>query len=194
MRAPLILASASPRRRELLALLGIPFTVAAVDADETTSLGAREAVAELSRRKALAGAAAHPGCVVLAADTLVALDNVPFGKPRDEADAFRMLRCLSGREHQVYTGVSCVAPDGAFHSGVDTSTVRFCAMSDAEIRAYIASGEPMDKAGAYALQGLAGAWIESVSGTPSGVIGLPLPLTRKLLTACGLTVPGPGRD
>ncbi len=190
MSATLILASASPRRRELLRRLGIPFNVDAPETDETTGLGAREAVMELSRRKALASAEAHPGCVILAADTLVALDNVPFGKPSDEAEAFRMLRQLSGREHHVYTGVCCVSAEGVIHAGLDASTVRFAPMSDGEIRAYIATGEPMDKAGAYALQGGAAAWIEEVSGSPSGIIGLPLLLTRKLLAACGLRMPG----
>ena len=108
----LILASASPRRSQLLRLLGIPFEVDAPEVDETTDLPPRKAVQLLSRRKSLAGAALHPGCVVLAADTLVALEDTPLGKPRDEAEAFRMLRGLSGREHHVYTGVCCVAPDG----------------------------------------------------------------------------------
>ena len=186
----LILASASPRRSQLLRLLGFPFVVDAPEVDESTDLGARDAVQLLSKRKALAGAALHPDCVVLAADTLVALEDVPLGKPRDEEDAFRMLRSLSGREHHVYTGVCCAAPDGSLHAGLDTSLVRFCEMSDTEIRAYIATGEPMDKAGAYALQGGAAAWIEEVRGTPSGVIGLPLPLTRRLLAECGLSVTG----
>lgn len=184
----LILASGSPRRRELLALTGIPFTIDAPEVDEHTDLGARAAVELLCRRKALAGAALHPGCVVLAADTLVAMDDVPLGKPEDEADAFRMLRALSGRWHQVYTGVCAVSAAGEIFSGVDASDVRFCEMTDAEIRAYIATGEPMDKAGAYALQGGAGFWVEEVRGTPSGVIGLPLPLTRRLLASCGLTI------
>ena len=184
MPATLILASASPRRRELLQLLGYPFLVDAPEVDETCPLGAREAVQELSRRKALAAAALHPGCVILAADTLVAIDNVPLGKPADRADAHRMLRMLSGREHHVYTGVSCVSAQGVLTQGLDASTVRFAGMSDEEIDRYIATGEPMDKAGAYALQGGAAAWIEEVRGTPSGVIGLPLPLTRRLLGAC----------
>ena len=189
MPASLILASASPRRRELLQLLGYPFVVDAPEVDEDCPLGAREAVAALSRRKALAAAAQHPGCVILAADTLVAIDNMPLGKPADAADAHRMLRMLSGREHHVYTGVSVVSADGVLTGGLDASTVRFAQMSDAEIDRYIATGEPMDKAGAYALQGMAGAWIEEVRGTPSGVIGLPLPLTRRLLEAC-LGAPG----
>lgn len=183
----LILASGSPRRRELLTLAGYTFTIDAPEVDETTDLGAKAAVEALCRRKALAGAALHPGRIVLAADTLVAMDDMPLGKPVDEADAFRMLRALSGRWHQVYTGVCAVAADGSVYSGVDASDVRFGEMTDEEIRAYIATGEPMDKAGAYALQGRAGLWIEEVRGTPSGVIGLPLPLTRRLLACCGLT-------
>ena len=97
-----------------------------------------------------------------------------------------MLRELSGRWHQVYTGVCAVDAQGALHSGVDASDVRFCEMTDAQIAAYVATGEPMDKAGAYALQGGAALYIEEVRGTPSGVIGLPLPLTRRLLAACGI--------
>lgn len=184
----LILASGSPRRRELLAYTGLRFLIDAPEVDEHTDLGAHDAVLELSRRKAQAAARLHPGCVVLGSDTLVAIDDHPLGKPVDEEDAFRMLRLLSGRMHQVYTGVTCIAADGTVHSGVDASNVRFAQMTDEEIRAYIATGEPMDKAGAYALQGIAGLWIEAVEGTPSGVIGLPLPLTRQLLAECGLTI------
>lgn len=184
----LILASGSPRRRELLTMMGIPFAIDAPEVDEHTDLGACDAVLELSRRKAIAAAAMHPGKVVIGSDTLVAIDDQPLGKPADEADAFRMLRSLSGRWHQVYTGVTCVAADGSVYSGIDASNVRFAEMTDEEIRTYISTGEPMDKAGAYALQGIAGLWIEAVEGTPSGVIGLPLPLTRKLLAQCGLTI------
>ena len=183
----LVLASASPRRRELLALTGIPFVIDAPEVDETCALGAKAAVAELSR-KALAAAARHPGQVVLASDTLVAIDDAPLGKPRDEADAFRMLRSLSGRWHQVYTGVCVISAAGDILSGVDSTDVRFGDMSDEAIRAYIRTGEPMDKAGAYALQGAAGLWIEEIHGSASNVIGLPLTLTRALLETCGLTV------
>lgn len=182
----LVLASASPRRRELLALTGIEYIIDAADVDEHTELGARDAVLELSRRKALAVAEKHPGMAVLGSDTLVAIDNKPLGKPIDQDDAFRMLRSLSGREHQVYTGVTVVAADGSVYSDVDVSDVLFGEMSDQEILDYIATGEPMDKAGAYALQGIAGLWVERVTGTPSGVIGLPLPLTRKLLAKAGV--------
>lgn len=182
----LILASQSPRRRELLSLTGIPFEVDAPEVDETCTLGARDAVLELSRRKALAAAARHPGKVILASDTLVAVDDVPLGKPADEADAFRMLRSLSGRWHQVYTGVCVISAAGDVYAEVDATDVRFGPMSDEAIRAYIASSEPMDKAGAYALQGIAGLWIEEIRGSHTNVIGLPLTLTRKLLENCGL--------
>ena len=185
----LILASASPRRRELLGLTGLRFLVDAPNVDEHTGLGAREAVQELARRKALAASALHPGQVVLAADTLVAVDDHPLGKPEDEDDARRMLRLLSGRWHQVYTGVCAVDAEGKAHAGLDASHVRFAELTEDDITRYLATGECMDKAGAYALQGAAGLFIEEVRGTPSGVIGLPLPLTRKLLLACGLRVP-----
>ena len=182
----LILASASPRRRELLALTGLHFTADAPDVDESCTLPPQDAVKELSRRKALAAAAQHPGCVILAADTLVAVDAVALGKPKDVDDAFRMLRSLSGRWHQVYTGVSVIAADGTLHSEVDVTDVHFEAMQDEAIRHYIATGEPMDKAGAYAVQGIAGMWIDELKGSHTNVIGLPLALTRRLLEGCGL--------
>lgn len=182
----LILASQSPRRRELLSLTGIPFAVDAPEVDETCTLGARDAVLELSRRKALAAADKHPGKVILASDTLVAVDDIPLGKPIDEDDAFRMLRSLSGRWHQVYTGVCVISATGEIHTDVDATDVLFGHMSDEAIRAYIATSEPMDKAGAYALQGIAGLWIEEIRGSHTNVIGLPLTLTRKLLEKCGL--------
>ena len=182
----LILASQSPRRRELLSLTGIPFAVDAPEVDETCSLGAREAVLALARRKALAAAANHPGKVILASDTLVAVDDVPLGKPADEADAFRMLRSLSGRWHQVYTGVTVVSADGSIHTDADGTDVHFEAMTDEDIRGYIATKEPMDKAGAYAVQGIAGLWIDQLRGSHTNVIGLPMTLVRRLLQQCGL--------
>lgn len=184
----LVLASASPRRRELLAMTGIPFIIDAPQVDETCALGARDAVTELSRRKALAGAAMHPHQVVLASDTLVAIDDQPLGKPSDQADAFRMLRQLSGRWHHVYTGVCVIDTEGCVHADVDATAVHFCSMTDEEIHAYIATGEPMDKAGSYALQGIAGLWVDRIEGSSSNVIGLPLTLTRRLLAEAGLPV------
>lgn len=187
MTAPaLILASASPRRRELLALTGLPFTVDAPDVNEDCDLAPADAVAELSRRKAEAAALLHPDCVVLAADTLVSVDDTALGKPRDEADAARMLRSLSDRWHQVYTGVTVIAPDGRRWTETDVTDVHFEAMSDEAIRAYIATKEPLDKAGAYAVQGIAGLWIDQLRGSHTNVIGLPMATTRRLLAACGL--------
>lgn len=182
----LILASASPRRRELLSLTGLPFTVDAPDVDESCDLFPRAAVKELSRRKALAAAAMHPGCVILAADTLVSVDEKALGKPHDAQDAFRMLHSLSGRWHQVYTGVSVVDAKGNLHCEADVTDVHFEPMSDEAIRRYIATGEPMDKAGAYAVQGVAGLWIDELRGSHTNVIGLPMALTRRLLEQCGL--------
>ena len=188
MQKRLILASASPRRRELLALTGIDFTVDAPEVDEHCALPAREAVVEICGRKAVAAARQHPGDVVLAADTLVSVEDRPLGKPHDEEEAFRMLQSLRNRWHQVYTGVACVDAQGYLHRGVDAAQVRFGEMSDEDIRRYIATGEPMDKAGAYALQGVAGMWIEEIRGSASGIIGLPMALTRRLLEECGLEV------
>ena len=182
----LILASASPRRRELLGMTGLPFLIDAPDVDETCTLPPDEAVMELSRRKALAAAALHPGQAVLAADTLVAVDGAALGKPQDEADAFRMLRSLSGRWHQVYTGVTVIAVNGSLQCECDVTDVHFEPMSDENIRRYIATGEPMDKAGAYAVQGIAGLWIDQLRGSHTNVIGLPMALTRRMLEQAGL--------
>ena len=185
----IILASGSPRRSQILTQMGVAFEKHAAEVDEHCALSAREAVAELSQRKAQAVAAQFPGRVVLAADTLVALDNQPLGKPKDEEDACRMLERLSGREHQVYTGVCVMDAQGrAFHD-VDASDVCFRRLTKEEIRAYVQTGEPMDKAGAYALQGGAGPWVTEVRGSRSTVIGLPWELTRKLLLAAGVEVP-----
>lgn len=182
----LILASASPRRRELLGLTGLPFLIDAPDVAETCSLPPREAVKELSRRKALAAAKLHPGCVILAADTLVSVDEKALGKPQNTEDAFRMLSLLSGRWHQVYTGVTVVDIGGSLHCEADVTDVHFEEMSEDAIRHYIATGEPMDKAGAYAVQGIAGLWIDQLRGSHTNVIGLPMALTRRLLEKCGL--------
>ena len=145
-----------------------------------------EAVQEISRRKGLAGAAAHPGCVVLSADTLVAVDGKALGKPHSEEEAFQMLSLLSGRWHQVYTGVCAVDAQGMVHQRVVGTQVHFCPMTEEEIRRYIATGEPMDKAGAYAVQGIAGLWIDKLEGSYSNVIGLPMHTVRELLDECGL--------
>ena len=181
----LILASCSPRRSELLTLAGIPFETFAPDIDESCDLPASLAVSELSAMKAKAVGELFPGRFVLAADTLVSLNDKKLGKPRDAADAANMLRMLSGRTHQVYTGVSVLSPSGKISTETDRSDVTFCPLTEEEILAYVRTGEPMDKAGAYALQGHASLWISRVEGSFSSVIGLPLFLVRSLLLRNG---------
>ena len=162
---PLILASRSPRRCELLQRLGLPFETDHPDVDERCGLPAGDAVRILSSRKAEASAASHPGRFVLAADTLVSLDGLSLGKPKDRADAVRMLQALSGRTHQVYTGVTVISPAGKTVTGVDRTDVTFAVLTEEEILSYVRSGEPMDKAGAYALQGRASLWITRLEGS-----------------------------
>jgi septum formation protein len=172
----LVLASRSPRRAELLRAAGIDFTVRSVEIDETPREGEapRHYVLRLAKEKALA-VSADDNEVVLAADTTVVLGSEIMGKPIDAADATRMLRALAGQKHTVITGVF-------LKRGVIASTdVWMAPMSDAEIAEYVASGEPMDKAGAYAIQGLASRFIERIDGSYSNVVGLPVALVYRLL-------------
>ena len=181
----LILASRSPRRVELLGRLGLPFETYSPDIDETCLLPASEAVGFLSVRKANAALARFPGCTILAADTLVSLDGVSLGKPKNAEEAVRMLRRLSGKTHQVYTGVTVIGSSGEVFTETDATNVTFASVSEEEILAYVRSGEPLDKAGAYALQGRASLWVERLEGSDTSVIGLPLYLVRRLLIASG---------
>lgn len=184
----LILASQSPRRRELLSRLGLRFLVEAADVDETMdpNLTAAQEVARLSADKAAAIAVRHGADdVVLAADTVVVLDGKILGKPRDEADARAMLQSLSGRSHQVLTGIT-VRRGEQILTEVETTDVWFRTMTAGEIAAYLASGEPMDKAGAYGIQGLAGAFIPRIAGDYYNVMGLPLSLACDLLRRVGV--------
>ncbi len=185
----LILASGSPRRQELLQQAGIPFRTDAPEVDETCSLPAGQAVAELSRRKAFAAGKLHPGCFILAADTLVSADGVSLGKPADSEAAVQMLHALSGRTHQVYTGVTVLNPKGESYTETDCSSVTFCSIPESELVAYAETSEPYDKAGAYAIQGHAALWITHVEGCFSSVIGLPLYLVRELLIRAGFPFP-----
>ncbi len=171
----LILASASPRRRELLEKFAIPFVIDPSTGPENPPEGAdaAETVKVLSATKALEVAARHPGCTVIGSDTVVEADGVILGKPRDKADAFRMLRSLSGREHRVYTGVT-VTDGTKTISQAEITRVFFREMTDREIEAYIATGEPMDKAGAYGYQGFASLFVERIDGDFFNVVGLPL--------------------
>ena len=191
----LILASRSPRRCELLRRIGLSFETDAPDVDESCSLAAADAVQVLSRRKASAAAALHPGLFILAADTLVSFQDESLGKPVDEADAVRMLNLLSGQTHQVYTGVTVISPSGKMFTEYDRTNVTFATLYSEEILSYVRSGEPMDKAGAYALQGRAGMWVEHLDGSDSSVIGLPLYLVRRLLQQAGFLLPsGPAES
>lgn len=178
----LVLASASPRRAELLQAAGFTFVVDPVAVDESLQPGETpEAhVRRLAREKASAGSRLHPGTTVLGADTVVVLDGAILGKPCDDADARRMLGSLSGRVHYVFTGVA-VARNETVSDAVDVSAVTMAPWTDAEIASYVASGEPRDKAGAYAIQGWASRRIERLEGSWSGVVGLPLAVVHRLL-------------
>lgn len=194
----LILASSSPRRQELLRQAGIAFQVHAahINEDQIAGEDAREYALRLAREKAQAVAARYPRSYVLGADTIVVVDGEVLGKPKDHADAARMLRVLSGRSHQVTTAVSLVAPDavapGAVAPGARTETracttkVYFRKLTEDEIQQYVAGGEPMDKAGAYAIQGGASRWTDRIEGEWSNVVGLPLSLVTDLLRTYGL--------
>jgi septum formation protein len=187
----LILASGSPRRRELLERLGHPFTVETSRVDETPRPG--ESPHELARRLALAKArdvaARHTRGLVIGADTVVALGDRIFGKPVDEADAATMLRALRGGPHLVVTGIAVVrASDYATRSTVVPATVRMRPYSDSEIDAYVASGEPLDKAGAYGAQGAGARLIERVEGPFLTVVGLPMDDLIALVRDLGLDI------
>lgn len=182
----LILASASPRRQELLRNAGIPFEVRPAHIPEDPLPGERpkECAERLAREKALAIAQKRPTDVVLGADTVVVIDGQVLGKPADAADAARMLRMLSGREHEVITGI-CLVAGGQSSLASETTRVTMSVISDADIAGYIASGEPMDKAGAYAIQGLASRWIPRIEGDYSNVVGLPVALVCRMLRQLG---------
>ena len=175
--APLrvILASQSPRRRELLTLVGIAHEVRPADVDETPLPGEAPAphAERLARSKAETLAVRHPDALVIAADTIVVIDGAILGKPRDIQDAAAMLGRLAGREHTVLTAVA-VARAGRVHSAVERVAVWFRALSSGEIAAYVATGEPMDKAGAYGIQGYGATIVERIDGDYFAVMGLPL--------------------
>ena len=181
----IVLASHSPRRKELLRAAGIPFEAVSTEVDESFTGQAGEGVILLSARKARAAEALFPKRFILGADTLVTINGEVLGKPADKADAYRMLHLLSGRTHEVFTGVSVISPSGELFSSADRSEVTFCSVPEDEIRAYACSSEPLDKAGAYALQGRASLWITCLEGSWSSVIGLPLHLVRTLLLSAG---------
>ncbi len=178
----ILLASASPRRAEILRAVGWPFETLATDIDETMadSESAEGAVERLALEKALAAMERKPAPLVLGADTTVVVDSLILGKPNDDAEARRMLRLLSGRWHDVVTGVALVSDEGRRVVAHERTRVRFGPLSDAEIEWYVASGEPRDKAGAYAVQGRAALFIEEIEGDYWNVVGLPVRLVYKL--------------
>jgi len=184
----LILASTSPRRREILAALGLDFTVVPVDVDESPQDG--ETPGDMALRLAVAKAAAadaHDNNIVLGADTIVAIDGRALGKPVDKADCLAMLERLSGRGHKVLTGVALHGAQGS-QTALSETDVYFREISRDEALAYWQSGEPCDKAGAYAVQGLGGVFVERIEGSYSGVVGLPVFETATLLANAGLGV------
>jgi septum formation protein len=178
----IILASRSPRRAELLAAAGFAFEVLAADVDETPHdvEDPAEYVERLAIEKASAVFAMRPDARVLGADTTVTIDGEILGKPASDDEARRMLERLRGRSHLVHTGVAVVSASG-IHSAVDTTRVWFDAMTDEDISWYVATGEPVDRAGAYAIQGVAARFIPRIEGSYSNVVGLPVAMVSSIL-------------
>lgn len=183
----LVLASGSPRRAALLDQLGVDYEMVVPDVDESRRPDERagDFVERLAREKASAVAA--PGTVVVGADTAVVHEGVVLGKPAHPAEAAAMLRRLQGEVHEVFTGVA-VAWEGEVRSLVDVTEVEMIAMTEEEISDYVDTGEPMDKAGAYALQGRGGVFVTAIKGSPSTVVGLPIHLMPRLLAQSGTSV------
>ena len=191
-RPHLILASASPRRTDLLGLIGVEHTVLPAHVDETSGVpdepGAH--VCALAERKALALTEDYPGSVVLGADTIVFHNGDILGKPRDAAHARKLVRRLAGSSHEVYSGVALAGPEGCrVHSGFEVTRVRFRALDEEDIRRYVATGEPMDKAGAYGIQGYGATLVEKVDGCYFNVMGLPLARLVLMLAERGISYP-----
>ncbi len=187
-KPPLVLASASPRRLTLLAQIGItPAAVDPADLDETPLAGElpRDHALRLAREKAQAVAPRHPDAIVLAADTVVAAGRRILPKAEDAATARQCLSILSGRRHKVHAAVAVIGPEGRMQTRLSTSTVTFSRLTAADIARYLATDEWRGKAGGYAIQGLAAAYVRFLSGSYSGVVGLPLYETRCLLGAAG---------
>ena len=189
--APVLrLASASPRRRQLLDLIGVPHVVSPADIDETPKAGEPPShyVMRLARAKAEATWRRLRDLPVLGSDTTVTLGDDILGKPESEADAVAMLGKLSGRVHVVHTGVALRMADGREFLGISSTQVQFAHLTDAQMRAYWASGEPQGKAGAYAIQGLGAVFVSSVTGSYTGVMGLPLYETAEMLRTAGIPI------
>jgi len=182
----IVLASSSPRRQELLRQVGVSFVIDAPEVDEHVRepLAPANLVEQLALRKARTVARRHPGRIVLGADTIVVVDGEVLGKPADRADAVAMLERLSGRSHQVLTGVA-VVQDGRELVEHEETVVRFAPLTREQVEWYVSTGEPMDKAGAYGIQGRAAALISGISGDYYNVVGLPLYRTIQMLSQFG---------
>ena len=190
-RKPIILASSSPRRHEILRRLGLSFTIASADVDETVdkSLRPLEVARELALRKARAVAPQYSQVLIIAADTVVVIDDRILGKPIDTNDALAMLITLQGREHDVYSGLAVIAAANQHTAAsCEQTTVVFRPISEKEARAYIATGEPMGKAGAYAIQGLGAIFVKEIHGDYFNVVGLPVFKLAQLLHQFGLDI------
>lgn len=186
----IILASKSPRRQELLKLLGVDFTIHTADIDETMdpALPPEQEVARVGEEKAEAVAAQCASeDIVIAADTIVVVDGQILGKPRSEADAVRMLSLLSGRRHEVMTGLT-VLQGGYMQRCVVRTGIEFRTLSDCELRAYVATGEPMDKAGAYGIQGKCAIFVDKIDGDYNNVVGLPVAAIYRELKKLGIDI------
>ncbi|WBQ13512.1 Maf family nucleotide pyrophosphatase [Hyphomonadaceae bacterium BL14] len=185
-RAPLVLASASPRRRDLLAQIGAtPDRIAPADIDESARPGELPRALALRLAEGKLAASDHPGCYVLASDTVVAVGRRILPKAQSREEAETCLRLLSGRNHRVFTGVAVRAPDGKTASRVSETRLKMKPLSEPEIAAYLDSGEWDGKAGGYGIQGRAGAFVIALTGSYTGVMGLPVYETRQLLTGLG---------
>lgn len=190
MLQPLVLASASPRRAELLRGAGIPFDVVPADVDERQHAGedAPTYVRRLAHAKAVRVAGQLPGRPILGADTAVVIDGEVLGKPRDATDAIEMLSRLSGRSHLVLTGVCLIDPAGHAETAVASTLVEFRPLSKVDIDQYVASGEPLDKAGAYGIQAGARAFVTRIDGGYDNVVGLPVALIQAMCRRLGIQV------
>ena len=186
---PIILASGSPRRKELLSLMGVPFEVVNLNTDESCDGSPKDRVCILAQRKAKEVQKLHSNRLILAADTLVVRNGQVLGKPISIEDAVNMLLSLSNGWHEVYTGV-CINDgiSGRICSAYDMTRVRFSLLDEQTAQAYVKTGEPMDKAGAYAIQGRGGMFVEEIHGSSSNVIGLPMALVRKMLKDFNISI------
>ncbi len=183
LRHPLVLASKSPRRRQILEMLGFAFSVEAGDIDETPPAGAaaEDIPGLLARQKAVATSVLRPDALVLGSDTLVEIDGEVLGKPVDESDGLAMLKRLGGRTHHVYTGVALARGGALLGTATGRTAVTFASWNDSDLLAYVRSGEPLDKAGSYAIQGQGAFLVERIEGCFYNVMGLPVQESLRLL-------------